>query len=327
MLGGYRLREDEVLRGQGAGRARLGAGANSAKVTLALQCGGLRVEAPGQHHVGVHRAQRVGVRWATEVVAGVRHAVGVSDWTGSATVEEGSGNDRYFRGPMANLRQRRLRHRAAPGPLRQTRPRPMCRTLQRTLAEPPTPACAKGLTLPVGEVDGGGGGQHGQPDPDRTLLVGKPALDQGSASLQQRRPARPGVGGPVVGLPVLHVHQATPGRGHPRAAVPRCGSTRSARVSGRRTPTWRPRCSTGAAAGVQGRFDRQTRMLAYLHRLIDTEGIPMLYEVMIKQVPAQHVAISPAHHRSHHRRRRRARLRGAVGSAGPAQGSPARRSS
>jgi DNA-binding transcriptional MerR regulator len=42
---------------------------------------------------------------------------------------------------------------------------------------------------------------------------------------------------------------------------------------------------------LESELDRQTRMLAFLHRLIDKEGIPMLYEVTIKQVPAQHVAV------------------------------------
>jgi effector-binding domain-containing protein len=42
---------------------------------------------------------------------------------------------------------------------------------------------------------------------------------------------------------------------------------------------------------LEGLLDRQTRMLTYLRRLIDKEGIPMLYEVTIKHVPAQHVAV------------------------------------
>ena len=82
-------------------------------------------------------------------------------------------------------------------------------------------------------------------------------------------------------------------------------------------------------ARLEAQLDRQTRMLTFLRRLIDKEGCPMLYEVTIKQVPAQHVAVL----------RRRATAAtigddvgsgfGAVGapSRAPAPGSPARRSS
>ena len=42
---------------------------------------------------------------------------------------------------------------------------------------------------------------------------------------------------------------------------------------------------------LEAQLDRHTRMLAFLHRLIDEEGSPMPYDVTIKEIPAQHVAI------------------------------------
>lgn len=38
-------------------------------------------------------------------------------------------------------------------------------------------------------------------------------------------------------------------------------------------------------------LDRQSRMLAFLRRLIDQEGSVMPYEITLKEVPAQHVAV------------------------------------
>ncbi len=48
-------------------------------------------------------------------------------------------------------------------------------------------------------------------------------------------------------------------------------------------------------ARLEDSLDRQTRMLAYLRRLIDQEGSPMPYDITVKEVPAQHVAVLRRH--------------------------------
>lgn len=44
-------------------------------------------------------------------------------------------------------------------------------------------------------------------------------------------------------------------------------------------------------ARLEDRLEHETRMLAYLRRLIEEEGRPMTYDVTVKELPAQHVAV------------------------------------
>jgi len=44
-------------------------------------------------------------------------------------------------------------------------------------------------------------------------------------------------------------------------------------------------------ARLGARLDHHSRMLAFLRRLIEEEGRPMPYEVTVKEIPAQHVAV------------------------------------
>lgn len=44
-------------------------------------------------------------------------------------------------------------------------------------------------------------------------------------------------------------------------------------------------------ARLEDRLEHETRMLAFLRRLIEEEGRPMPYEVAVKEIPAQHVAV------------------------------------
>lgn len=44
-------------------------------------------------------------------------------------------------------------------------------------------------------------------------------------------------------------------------------------------------------ARLEDRLEHETRMLAYLRRLIEEEGRPMAYEVTVKELPAAHLAV------------------------------------
>ena len=44
-------------------------------------------------------------------------------------------------------------------------------------------------------------------------------------------------------------------------------------------------------ARLEDQLDHHSRMLAFLRRLIEEEGHPMPYEVTVKEIPAQHVAV------------------------------------
>lgn len=44
-------------------------------------------------------------------------------------------------------------------------------------------------------------------------------------------------------------------------------------------------------ARLEDRLEHETRMLAYLRRLIEEEGRPMPYEVAVREIPARHVAV------------------------------------
>lgn len=44
-------------------------------------------------------------------------------------------------------------------------------------------------------------------------------------------------------------------------------------------------------ARLEDRLEQETRMLAFLRRLIEEEGRPMPYEVTVKEIPARHVAV------------------------------------
>lgn len=44
-------------------------------------------------------------------------------------------------------------------------------------------------------------------------------------------------------------------------------------------------------ARLEDRVDHQSRMLAFLRRLIEEEGRPMPYDVTVKELPAQHLAV------------------------------------
>jgi len=44
-------------------------------------------------------------------------------------------------------------------------------------------------------------------------------------------------------------------------------------------------------ARLEDQLAHQSRMLAFLRRLIEEEGRPMVYEVAVKEIPAQHVAV------------------------------------
>ena len=44
-------------------------------------------------------------------------------------------------------------------------------------------------------------------------------------------------------------------------------------------------------ARLEAQLDHHSRMLAFLRRLIEEEGRPMPYEVTVKEIPAQHVAV------------------------------------
>lgn len=44
-------------------------------------------------------------------------------------------------------------------------------------------------------------------------------------------------------------------------------------------------------ARLEGRLDHYSRMLGFLHHLIDEGGSPMQYDVTVKEIPAQHVAV------------------------------------
>ena len=48
-------------------------------------------------------------------------------------------------------------------------------------------------------------------------------------------------------------------------------------------------------ARLEDRLDHQSRMLAFLRRLIEEEGHPMPYDVTVKEIPAQQVAVLRRH--------------------------------
>jgi effector-binding domain-containing protein len=48
-------------------------------------------------------------------------------------------------------------------------------------------------------------------------------------------------------------------------------------------------------ARLEGNLERATRMLAFLRRLIDQEGRLMPYDITVKEIPAQHVAVLRRH--------------------------------